>query len=61
MLVGVLKEVLDGENRVALIPASVSVLKKAGLGLRLSRGPGPVLLFPFSTVSPRPNRAFQPR
>ncbi|MDF7801886.1 Re/Si-specific NAD(P)(+) transhydrogenase subunit alpha [Pontiellaceae bacterium B1224] len=40
MLVGVLKEVLPGENRVALIPATVSVLKKAGLEVAVEQGAG---------------------
>jgi NAD(P) transhydrogenase subunit alpha len=40
MIVGVLKEVLPGENRVALIPATVSVLKKAGLEVAVEEGAG---------------------
>ncbi|MDF7809019.1 Re/Si-specific NAD(P)(+) transhydrogenase subunit alpha [Pontiellaceae bacterium B12219] len=40
MLVGVLKEVLPGEKRVALIPSTVSVLKKAGLEVAVEQGAG---------------------
>jgi H+-translocating NAD(P) transhydrogenase subunit alpha len=40
MKVGVPKETLRGETRVALIPASVAALKKAGLDLLIERGAG---------------------
>lgn len=40
MKVGVPKETLRGETRVALIPASVAALKKAGLDVLIERGAG---------------------
>jgi NAD(P) transhydrogenase subunit alpha len=40
MKVGVPKETLRGETRVALIPASVAALKKAGLVVLIERGAG---------------------
>ena len=40
MKVGVAKETWPGETRVALIPASVAALKKAGLDVLIERGAG---------------------
>ncbi len=40
MLVAIPKEVLPGENRVALIPASISSLTKAGLDVLVETGAG---------------------
>jgi NAD(P) transhydrogenase subunit alpha len=40
MKVGVPKEILRGETRVALVPASVTALKKAGLDVVVERGAG---------------------
>jgi len=40
MKVGVAKETLRGETRVALIPASVAALRKAGLDVVVERGAG---------------------
>jgi NAD(P) transhydrogenase subunit alpha len=40
MLVAVAKEILPGENRVSLIPASVSALTKAGLEVMVESGAG---------------------
>lgn len=40
MIVGIPKEVFPEENRVALIPASVPVLKKAGFEVLLEKGAG---------------------
>lgn len=40
MIVGVLKETLSGERRVALVPASVSQLTKAGWQVVMERGAG---------------------
>lgn len=40
MKVAVVKEVLDGERRVALVPACVPALKKAGLDVAVQAGAG---------------------
>lgn len=40
MLIAVPKEILPGENRVALIPSSISVLTKAGLEVLVESGAG---------------------
>ena len=40
MIVGVLKEVLDGENRVAVTPQSVKDLLKSGLEVHIQAGAG---------------------
>jgi NAD(P) transhydrogenase subunit alpha len=40
MIVGLLKETFPGERRVALIPASVTALKKAGVDVLMERGAG---------------------
>ncbi len=40
MLVVVPKEILPGENRVALIPSSISMLTKAGLEVLVESGAG---------------------
>ena len=40
MLVAVPKEILPGENRVALIPASIASLTKAGLEVMVESGAG---------------------
>lgn len=40
MLVAVPKEILPGENRVALIPSSIAVLTKAGLEVSVQSGAG---------------------
>ena len=40
MLIAVPKEILPGESRVALIPASISVLTKAGLDVMVESGAG---------------------
>lgn len=40
MKVGVAKETWPGETRVALIPASISALKKSGLEVNVERGAG---------------------
>ncbi len=40
MIVGVLKEVLDGENRVAITPQTVKDLLKAGLEVHIQAGAG---------------------
>lgn len=40
MIVGVVKETLPGERRVALVPAVIPSLTKAGLQVRIERGAG---------------------
>jgi len=40
MLVAVPKEILPGENRVALIPSAIAALTKAGLEVRVETGAG---------------------
>ena len=40
MLIAVPKEILPGENRVALIPSSISALTKAGLDVMVESGAG---------------------
>ena len=40
MIVGVLKEVLDGENRVAITPQTVKDLLKSGLEVHIQAGAG---------------------
>jgi NAD(P) transhydrogenase subunit alpha len=40
MLIAVPKEILPGENRVALIPSSLATLTKAGLEVRVETGAG---------------------
>ena len=40
MLIAIPKEILDGEKRVALIPASIPSLKKAGLDVIVEKGAG---------------------
>jgi NAD(P) transhydrogenase subunit alpha len=46
MNVGVLTETFQGERRVALVPASVAVLKKAGLDVVVQEGAGREAGFP---------------
>jgi len=46
MIVGVLRENCPGEKRVALVPASVSVLAKAGLQVLVESGAGAAAGFP---------------
>jgi len=40
MIVGVVKETYPGENRVALVPANINPLKKAGLEILVEKGAG---------------------
>jgi NAD(P) transhydrogenase subunit alpha len=40
MIVGVPKETFPGERRVALVPASMAALKKAGIDVQVERGAG---------------------
>jgi NAD(P) transhydrogenase subunit alpha len=46
MIVGLTKESFPGEHRVALIPASVTVLRKAGVEVLVERGAGTAAGFP---------------
>ena len=46
MKVGIPKETWPGETRVAVIPAGVAALKKAGLGVVVERGAGSAAGFP---------------
>lgn len=46
MKVGVPKEIVAGENRVALVPAAVGVLQKAGLRILVECGAGKGASFP---------------
>jgi NAD(P) transhydrogenase subunit alpha len=48
MKVGIPKETWPGETRVAVIPAGVAALKKAGLGVVVERGAGSAAGFPDS-------------
>jgi H+-translocating NAD(P) transhydrogenase subunit alpha len=49
MRVGVPKETFPGEARVALVPASVAPLKKAGAAIVIERGAGDAAGFPDET------------
>src|SRR6266566_3048198 len=49
MNIGVASETFSGERRVALVPASVSVLKKAGLEVLIEEGAGREAGFPDDT------------
>ncbi|MHA1114529.1 MAG: NAD(P)(+) transhydrogenase (Re/Si-specific) subunit alpha, partial [Alphaproteobacteria bacterium] len=40
MLIGVPKESMSGEPRVALVPATIPALTKAGLTVRVEKGAG---------------------
>ena len=40
MIVAIPKEIIAGENRVAIIPATVSLLKKAGLEVMIEQEAG---------------------
>jgi NAD(P) transhydrogenase subunit alpha len=60
MRVGVPRETWPGENRVALIPSAIAILKKAGLDVVVEQDAGAAAGFPSSTytaagatVSPR--------
>ncbi|MFQ5691440.1 MAG: Re/Si-specific NAD(P)(+) transhydrogenase subunit alpha [Nitrospinota bacterium] len=46
MIVGIVKETFPGERRVALIPAQVPLLKKAGLEVLVETGAGEAAGFP---------------
>ncbi len=46
MMIGVIKESLPGERRVALIPANIPALTKAGLEVMLEPGAGQEAGFP---------------
>lgn len=46
MTIGVVKETYPGERRVALVPAAIPALKKAGLGVLVETGAGVAAGFP---------------
>jgi len=46
MTVGILKETFPGERRVAVIPAGVATLKKAGIAVVVEPGAGTSAGFP---------------
>jgi NAD(P) transhydrogenase subunit alpha len=48
MIVGIPKETFPGETRVALIPASIPALTKAGIDVRVQSGAGQAAGFPDS-------------
>ncbi len=48
MIVGVPKETFPGENRVALVPANITPLKKAGLEVMIEKGAGLAAGYPDS-------------
>ena len=48
MIVGIPQETFPGETRVALIPASIPALAKAGIEVRVQSGAGQAAGFPDS-------------
>ena len=48
MIVGVPKEIFPGENRVALVPANIPILKKTGLDVAIEKGAGLAAGYPDS-------------
>ena len=53
MRVGVPKETWPGETRVAVIPAGVAALKKAGLDVAVESGAGEAQGFPTTRIGSR--------
>ena len=51
MIVGVPKETFPGENRVALVPANITPLKKAGLEVMIEKGAGLAAGYPDSVYA----------
>ncbi len=51
MIVGVPKENFPGENRVALVPANIAALKKAGIEVSIEKGAGSDAGYPDSAFT----------
>src|SRR4051794_31606482 len=51
MKIGIVTETSPGERRVALVPASVAALKKAGLDVQVEQGAGREAGFPDSAYA----------